>query len=173
MAANCAPVASGLVNWWMAEGSAGDNVGSLPGGLYGGTSFAPGKVGQAFSFDGAHDCVTNAMFGLTNILDSYTMELWAWPTAGRASTPENTSGIYGDGNQRYAIFPYPGPTGGIVGSGISVGTNGVSVFEAGNAYMPALLVFDAPITLAGRTSPWCIRTAVPACTSTASWSGPG
>ena len=142
---NCAPTPSGLVNWWAAESSATDGIGNVHGTMYGGTTFAPGKVGQAFSFDGVNDSVTNATFGLTNILDSYTMELWAWPTASRASTPESNSGTDGHANQRYAIFPYPGPTGGTVGSGISVGTNGVSVFEAGNAYLPALLVFDAPI----------------------------
>lgn len=142
----CATPPSGLVHWWAAEGSAVDTIGSLNGSLYGGTTFAPGKVGLAFSFNGVSDSITNTMFGLTNILDSYTMELWAWPTAERASTAESTTGIDGHGNQRYAIFPYPGPTGETVGSGISVGTNGVSVFEAGNAYLPALLVYDAPIT---------------------------
>jgi len=33
----------------------------------------------------------------------------------------------------------------IVGAGVSVGTNGVSVFEHGGNYVPSLLVYDTPI----------------------------
>ena len=118
--APCAPPAAGFVSWWAAEGNTSDSIGNLNGSLYGGTTFASGKVGQAFSFDGVDDSVTSPQWGLTTILDTYTMEFWAWPTAGRASTPEATSGIDGSGNQRYAIFPYQGLSGETVGSGISV-----------------------------------------------------
>ena len=141
----CIAPVSGLVHWWAAEGDVADSTGTLHGNLYGGTTFAPGKVGVAFSFDGVNDSVTNTQWGLTSILDTYTMELWVAPTAGRAVTSEVTSGFPGNGNQRYAIFPREGPTGGTVGAGISVGTNGVSVFEHGNGYMPSLLVYNAPI----------------------------
>ena len=143
--ASCVPPPSGLLDWWAGDGSANDTLGNLDSALYGGTTIVPGKVGQAFSFDGVHNCVTNSQPGLTNVLDSYTTEFWAWPSTARSSTPEDTSGIYGHGGQRYAVFPYVGPTGGTVGSGISVGTNGVSVFEAGWGYLPALLVYDVPI----------------------------
>lgn len=142
----CVAPAPGLIHWWSAEASTGDSVGSLSGALYGGATYAAGLVGQAFSLDGVNDSVTNAVWGITNVVDSYTMELWAWPTAGRASTGESTSGIAGSGGQRYAIFPCEAATGGIVGAGISIGTNGVSVFEHGSGYLPALLVFNTPIT---------------------------
>lgn len=42
----------GLVAWWRAEGDALDGVGGYHGTLQAGAGFAPGKVGQAFSFDG-------------------------------------------------------------------------------------------------------------------------
>jgi len=53
--------------------------------LVNGTTFAAGEVGQAFSFDGINDAVTNSVPGFTNILNAYTMEFWARPTAGRAA----------------------------------------------------------------------------------------
>src|ERR1051326_1909491 len=136
---------SGVVEWGPAVGNANDIAGTNNGVLVGGTTFAAGKVGQAFSLNGTSNSVTNAVPGLTNILNSYTVEFWAWPTAGGDSTAEDTSGGYGDSNQRDAIFSHNGKFG-AVGSGGSVGTNGVSVFEHGSAYLPALLVYDAVIT---------------------------
>ncbi len=145
-AATCAPDPAGLVGWWPGEGNANDIIGTNNGVLVNGTGFAPGIVGQAFSFNGTNNYVTNAVPGLTNITNSYTMEFWAWPTAGRVSTTEVNNGINGTSGQRYAIFPNSGRYTGYVGAGVSVGTNGVSVFEQGGAYMPSLLVYDTPLS---------------------------
>ena len=46
------PPKSGLVSWWPGEGNADDIVSAHNGVRYTGVSFAPGLVGQAFSFDG-------------------------------------------------------------------------------------------------------------------------
>ncbi len=51
------PAMPGLVSWWKGEGSAQDSVGSRHGTPAGDTTFVPGKVGQAFSFDGDGDYV--------------------------------------------------------------------------------------------------------------------
>jgi hypothetical protein len=142
---NCVPPPSGLVGWWPGENNANDIAGTNNGVLVGGTTFAQGVIGQAFSFDGTNNAVTNRVPGFTNILNTYSMEFWAWPTASRDTTPESTDGTDGDGGQRYAISPANGRFG-PAGAGVSVGTNGVSVFEAGDAYIPALLVYDTPIT---------------------------
>ena len=49
-----APAVLGLTDWYRAEGNADDGgVGDNPGTLVGPVSFAPGKVGQAFSFNGS------------------------------------------------------------------------------------------------------------------------
>ena len=51
--------------------------------------------------------------------------------------------------QRYAIFPTQGRDAygqAHTGWGISVGTNGVSVFEHANNSIPSLLVYDAPLS---------------------------
>ncbi len=47
------PAPAGLMNWWPAENAALDLVGSNHGSPQGAVGYAPGKVGQAFSFNGA------------------------------------------------------------------------------------------------------------------------
>ena len=51
----CTPAPSGLVSWWRAEGDARDFWDGNHGSLQNGATFAAGKVGQAFSFDGIND----------------------------------------------------------------------------------------------------------------------
>ena len=143
--ADCVSPPVGLVAWWPGEGNANDIAGTNNGVLEGGVAFGAGEVGHAFSFDGVSGLITNVMPGLTYIRSNYTMEFWAWPTAARASTGEATSGITGNSNQRYAIFPNNSGYSGFAGAGVSVGTNGVSVFEHAPYYLPSLLVYDAPV----------------------------
>lgn len=140
---NCVPRPAGLVSWWRASTNGFDQIGGLHGTVVG-VGYAPGLVGHAFSFDGINDTVTNRSPGLTNITDSYSIEFWAKPSAARAPTLETTDGLAGMNGQRYAIFPMNGGLG-LPGAGVSVGTNGVTVFEHASAYMPSLLVYDTPI----------------------------
>src|ERR1043166_7328222 len=105
---NCVMPPSGLAAWWQAEGTANDIVGGFNGVPVNGTTFTAGYVGQAFSFDGINQCITNSVPGLTNIQNSYTMEFWARPSHARATTPESTDNIDGTSNQRYAIYPNNG-----------------------------------------------------------------
>src|SRR5438132_1222 len=54
--ATCDSAPAGMVSWWKAEGNANDSQGDNNGTI-GGATFAPGEVGQAFSFDGVDDYV--------------------------------------------------------------------------------------------------------------------
>ena len=45
------------MSWWPGKENAQDVIGPNDGTLQGGTTFAPGMVGQAFSFDGIDDHV--------------------------------------------------------------------------------------------------------------------
>src|SRR6266542_3057925 len=74
-AQNCAPAPPGLVGWWKGDGNAVDTVGATNGALVGNTSFAPGVVGQAFSFDGDNDSV---IIGNPTALQlqNFTIEAW-------------------------------------------------------------------------------------------------
>ena len=78
---------SGLVSWWAGDEAANDSIGGNNGALQSGAGFAPGKVSDAFSFDG--------MSGLIQIPDApdlnfatnspLTVELWAYRTGTQAS----------------------------------------------------------------------------------------
>src|SRR5438270_12952784 len=51
----CTPPPPNMVSWWPGDGNANDIQGGNNGTLQGGATFASGKVGQAFSFDGVND----------------------------------------------------------------------------------------------------------------------
>jgi len=76
-AAQCVTPPSGLVSWWRGENDATDFTGSNHGTLQNGATFAPGKVGQAFSFDGADDIVR-----ISNVADievqQFTIGAWVF-----------------------------------------------------------------------------------------------
>ncbi len=142
------PSPTGLVDWWPGDGNANDIQGTNNGTLTNGTGFMTGEVGQAFSFNGVTNQVNvGAIYpALTN---TFTMLLWASPTAALTATPQANSGVTGLTGQRYAIFPRQGTSSygaNHTGAGISIGTNGVSVFEqaANELYSP--LVYSGAIT---------------------------
>ena len=58
--------------------------------------------------------------------------------------PENAGGVGGVSGQRYLFGAQHGGDAN-AGSGLSVGTNGISVYEHGSSYMPALAVSAAPV----------------------------
>jgi hypothetical protein len=75
IAQTCVQPPPGIVSWWAAEGNANDLQGNNPGTLYGAT-FAPGKVGQAFSFDGVNDRVEAPSSATLNITGPLTIDAW-------------------------------------------------------------------------------------------------
>ena len=89
-----------LVSCWRAEGDGSDIVGTNDGALVNGVGFRPGKLGQAFSFDGVDDYVDDGDPGLS---ENYPFSVLAW------FKPENTGGtIYGEGSSsgrpRYQVY---------------------------------------------------------------------
>ncbi|OBQ04217.1 LamG-like jellyroll fold domain-containing protein [Anabaena sp. AL09] len=108
----------------------------------------PIKVDRALSFDGIDDSVLNTT-KFADVKDTFTIEFWANPTATRASTPQATSGVTGINSQRYAIAPLNGSVtigAGHVYAGVSVGTNGISLFEHSGNYLPSLLVHNTNLS---------------------------
>lgn len=73
----CFPPPSGMVSWWTGDGNPNDVVGSNNGTLQGGATFAPGKVGQAFSFNGvdAYVDVPNSN-NLNPGTSDFTVDFW-------------------------------------------------------------------------------------------------
>ena len=107
------------------------------------TTTNPG--GNALIFDGTNDFIAgDSLSGVA--ANTFTYEFWAYPTGTISVVAESTGGTSGVSGQRYAIFPAWGGTGGNAGAGVSVGTNGVGVFEHADSYLPALLFWQGTLT---------------------------
>ena len=93
--AACTPAPAGLVSWWPGGSNANDIIGNNHGTLMNGATFAAGKVGQAFCFDGVKDYVSvphNAAFNFSNAL---TIEAWVkTATSGRYILTKNDDSFY-------------------------------------------------------------------------------
>jgi hypothetical protein len=82
--ADCVTPPAGLVAWWPGQGNANDIAGTNNGTLSSGASFASGKVGQAFNFDGVSGYVEVASNSNLNAAASFSIEGWIFPRQDRA-----------------------------------------------------------------------------------------
>ncbi len=110
----CTPPPSDMVSWWRAENNPNDTQDGNDGTLQGNATFAAGKVGQSFSFDGDGDFVNVPLSTNLNIQNAITIDAWVKP-----STITDIKVIAGkpfgyqiillaDGKARFA-FPIGGP----------------------------------------------------------------
>ncbi|MDQ3803369.1 MAG: PA14 domain-containing protein, partial [Acidobacteriota bacterium] len=140
-------------HWEFDEGagtSASDSTGSGNAGTISGPAWASGKVGPgALSFDGVDDhvSVTNTP-SLSAVTNNFTLAFWVNPHSVHQFDPQATTGVGGLSGQRYVVYPKHGGDWGAghAGAGVSVGTNGVSVYELAASYMPATLVYQGAIS---------------------------
>ncbi len=97
----CVAAPSGLVSWWAANSNATDNIGPNQGTLAGNATYGPGRVGQAFVFDGRGDVVN---LGTTSNLwlQTFTIETWV--------KRSSTSVVSYDGNGNGHFFTAGGPS---------------------------------------------------------------
>jgi hypothetical protein len=136
--------------WKFDEGagtSAADSYGNpVTGTLQGGTSWANGRFGPAVNFDGVDDTISVPIASLASVASNFTLAFWVMPRSAHEIDAESTSGASGVTGQRYVWGPqwFDGASG-VAGVGVSVGTNGVSVYEHAGGYLPALLVYQGPI----------------------------
>lgn len=98
---------------------------------------------SAINCDGTNDYIDPNLV-VTTFSNNFTYEAWVKPTATHEIDAEATSGITGISGQRFLVWPTWRTDG--VTLGVSVGTNGVSVYEHGSNYMPPLLVWQGTIT---------------------------
>lgn len=96
----------------------------------------------AATFNGSSSRVTTS--GWTPPTNTFTLEAWVNPTATHEIDPQGPTGTGGVSGQRYLFWP--DQSGSNAGIGVSVGTNGVSVYEHGDAHMPAVLVYPGVVT---------------------------
>ena len=65
------------MSWWKAENNAQDSIGTSHGTAQNGAGYVAGKVGQAFSFNGAHQYVSVPDSTFWNLGISFSIEFWA------------------------------------------------------------------------------------------------
>ncbi|MBW7944186.1 DUF2341 domain-containing protein [Patescibacteria group bacterium] len=129
-------------DWPFSEGS-GTTVADITGNGHNGTWSGSGTrwttagvSGNAGIFNGTNDTISVPLAG---IYDNFTLEMWVNPTGTITLNSEATSGTTGISGQRYAWWNgNPGTTG--ASALLSVGTNGLSVYEHAANYMPPLAV---------------------------------
>jgi hypothetical protein len=149
-AVECTPPPAGMVGWWAADNNALDIRSGSNGLPQNGATFAPGKVGQAFSFDGVDDFVQVEDSPAISVTGSLTIDAWvnftSFPTDNNFSaivskwaTSENAKhsyflGINSEGNLRLAVGSAEG-SGTVTTSGfnnipLNVFTHITAVFES-------------------------------------------
>ncbi|HEV2068797.1 MAG TPA: LamG-like jellyroll fold domain-containing protein [Acidimicrobiales bacterium] len=147
-----------LAHWPLNEGD-GETAGDVserpaPGstGTLSGPVWVGGTIGRTLAFDGVDDRVTIAPSErLKSVTNTFSISFWARPESPHEIDVEGTTGsaVRGITGQRYAFGPIQGAAAfgdKHAGVGISVGTNGISVYEHSAHYMPAVLTYGAPIT---------------------------
>jgi len=98
----CVPPPAGLIAWWKGEGNANDSAGRADGVLYRGVTFAPGEVGQCFSFDGINSAVNVPDVPALALTNSLTIECWLFVTNG----PTVPGMVLFRGDTRSGLDPY-------------------------------------------------------------------
>jgi hypothetical protein len=140
-----------LAGWWPGDGHACDLAGTLHAMRIHLTAFSKGCRGAAFSFpDGKGEvCLTTPMImqaSPSGLTDTFTLALWVYPTATYQIANGQGPRYAGTKGQRYAVFPSHGGTQAkLAGCGISVGTNGVRLFEHTSDNCPCVLAHEAKI----------------------------
>ena len=144
----------GLIGWWqfdedsghIAKDSSPDNRHGI---LTGAVTRCEGRVKGGLSFDGVGAQVVEQGDAFASVTNTFTMALWASPSASRSPDVERTSGSgVNMRDQRYAIYPRHGEGygAGHAGAGLSIGVNGISVVEHAAGYIPSLLMYEGEIT---------------------------
>lgn len=95
---DCLPPPEGLVSLWPGQGNANDVVGTNNGVLVSGVGFAPGKVGQAFSFNGGSSYIRIPDSPSLHFTNAMTIEAWIYPTS--LGTFHNIVSKWDSSNQR-------------------------------------------------------------------------
>lgn len=134
---------TGLVADWHLDENAGNSAADASGNgntgtLVGSPAWVAGKYGSALTFNGS-----NYMSWSAAPTNSFTLETWVKATTTHEIDTESTSGTGGTANQKYLFGATSG--GANAGAGVSVGTNGISVYEHGDGYMPALAVYSGSL----------------------------
>ena len=101
-------------------------------------------TGAAMLFNSGSPRAITTTSSTSSISNTFTIDFWVKPGKTISSGMSQNNGLYdytGITGQNFAVFPFHGgayPT--HAGAGVSVGTNGIAVFEHDDNYIPPLLV---------------------------------
>ena len=138
---------SGLVGWWPLDEDSGTTAHDYSGNenhgtLTNGPVWAVGILDGALQFDGVDDIVV--LGTAERPTNTFSFGAWLKTSATHEIDAQATSGTVGVNNQRYAFDPrHGGDENG--GAGLSIGTNGVAVYEHGSNYMPATATYPTEL----------------------------
>lgn len=139
-----ADITTGLVAYYPFNGNANDESGnnnssSITGAVL--TADRNGAPNKAYSFDGVNDTL---LFGMSSRpYDSFSYGAWI--------KVNKTITIYGEATGGPALYDGqnhafdPSQSGTDAGAGLSVGTNGIQVFEHGNSYLTVLASYSGSV----------------------------
>ncbi|PCH97183.1 MAG: hypothetical protein COB85_02875 [Bacteroidetes bacterium] len=102
-----------------------------------------GYENGCLGFDGVDDLIDHGAYNRGS--NSFTMEAWVLATDTHEIDSQANTGTSGISNQRYLFGPSNTFPSGQATGGVSVGTNGISVYEHGQNYLPAVAVYAANI----------------------------
>ncbi|HNW82526.1 MAG TPA: LamG domain-containing protein [bacterium] len=141
---NGATFSGEIVLFYLEDGTglvATDSSGSGNNGTIAGASWVDAKFGKGLQFNGTADNYISLAY--TPPVNNFTMMAWIKTELTHEIDPQTDSVISGTTGQNYLFGADNKDVDG--GAGVSVGTNGISVYEHGNGYMPALAVFNGTV----------------------------
>jgi len=124
----CVAAPSGIAAWFKGDGNAADATGAFNGTLNGDASFAAGKVGQAFSFDGSlnsYVAVPTGAFPTQPGNGPFTFETWFQTTTGGVVLGQQSGPAYETSVGGWTPAIYIGPDG-VLNAQMFYSTNGVT-----------------------------------------------
>ncbi|PFR98118.1 glycosyltransferase [Priestia megaterium] len=101
------------------------------------------------AFNGQDNLVTQKQL-FKEVKNTFTIEFWAYPKDIHGIEKESRNGVTNTFNQRFAVTPifgaYEDRKNSVAGVGVSVGSNGISVYEHTTDHLPPVLVFNGSIS---------------------------
>lgn len=101
-------------------------------------------LGNGYLYFSGQDLVS-AIPTFPDIRNSFTYEFWVKPAEEIRLCEESITGTSGTWGQRYAVAATHAQALSDAGAGVSVGTNGIAIFEHSANYFPTTLVFPIAI----------------------------
>jgi len=143
------PSEAGLVGYFKFDGNLQDSSGLGNHGTFynGSASYVADRNGNsnsAIQFDGTNDYVQIGTAGRANT--SFAFGGWIKTSDTHEIDTQRDYGTAGTSGQKYAFgASYMGGGGNPAGAGLSIGTNGISVYEHADSYMPPLAVYNGTV----------------------------